>query len=128
MARRKLSPFNEDIKQRYISLKMKEAQEKGISNKDDAIKDYNGYIFGMSRIMEDVSRHDVCSFTKEEILRMYFSFFLTDKNELLRLNRLYKEYTDWAIRETDLTDGVNHFTEVNEEDLSRFVCINVGDM
>ena len=114
--------YNPDVKERYIKLKLKEAKEHNVKEKDPLMNRYDGRVFCLSCKIEDYYKKDLCHFSKDNIKDMYTSLRTPSINYLMHLNGLYKQYADWAIQEGITSDPINHFGEM--ELINFGECIN----
>ena len=67
---------------------------------------------------------DCCNFTVSEILDMYSGYSSRAWETLLNFNSQLKLYTEWCMKENLVTDGQNHYAEIDKNEL--YGCLNIG--
>lgn len=101
--------YNCDQKERYIS-------ETGITGKElyfEKIADY-----------EEEAGRDLCNLSTGEIILFYKLCFTHSLDQLMVMNNVFKNYTDWCILNGLVTDSQNHYAEINNDYLVG--CVNTG--
>lgn len=79
-------------------------------------------IFSSASFFEREIDLDLCNFPKDRILLFYSNLFSTSADRLNNVNSMLKQYTDWCLLNDMVEDGMNHYLEIDYEDLIR--CIN----
>ena len=65
---------------------------------------------------------DCSEFNTKEITEMYKEMNVASLDTLSNRNSILKKYTDWCLSESLVADGVNHYDEINYEDIAK--CTN----
>lgn len=99
--------YNKEIKERYLNT---------IENKNVAL---NG--FQRSQLIENMLNKDLCNFSEKEIDEMLLMIDTPSVHLLNSIMSSYRTYTDWAITNNLVDDGINHYRNVSVEDLWKYV-------
>ena len=79
-------------------------------------------VFEKSKIIEEKYQKDLSNFTTEQILEFYKYLDINSLESLMIYNINLIKYGNWALGESIIIDGQNHFCEVDNEKL--VTCIN----
>lgn len=104
--------FNEEIKLRFIDS----------INVDQYTDGYWDNLFNKTESLETEYNKDLCNFTKNEILVLYKIFDSKSYDFLMVTNYNIIKYVQWALQESLIIDGMNHFAEIGQEEL--YGCVN----
>lgn len=104
--------YNKDNKERFISnIDIKQFPE-----------NYWNNLFGKAAEVEEMYGKDLFNFTKKEILSFYKYLDSKSLDYLMVTNFNLIKYAQWALQETLIIDGQNHFVELVNEELAD--CVN----
>lgn len=103
--------YEEERKNRYLDYRRENGQR---------VNDRT--FFSVTVRTEEEKGKDICEFTKDEILDFYKSVLSTSVEYLLNMTSFLNQYTDWTIMESINPDGINHYKEIELENLNN--CIN----
>ena len=105
--------YNEERKQRYINKK-----ESEVTLAPHFLKN----LFTKSAPFEEALAKDISEFTLSEIMEFYKYIDAYSLESLALINSNYSMYTTWALAETLVPDGQNHFLEVGNDIMAE--CLN----
>ena len=105
--------FNEQQKSRYIQKKESETT---------LAPGFLANIFAKSAPFEEKRNKDLCEWTTAEITDYYKYLDVYSYESLSLMNSNYSQYTNWALTETLVPDGQNHYLEMNPDALMK--CVN----
>lgn len=106
--------YNEQQKQRFLAT----------INPAQYPPGYWGRLFEQYGIIEEELQKDLCNFTKPEICKAHKFMSCTSYETLLVNNINMKAYTTWALQNSLVNDGINHYDDMTPEDI--FACVNQG--
>ena len=103
--------YNEEQKRRYIAENP--AAEKWFENTEE---------------YEEANGRDLYDFTTPMILEMYKMFMTSSIDRLAMANSVFSRYADWALTNTLIRDGQNHFDEITVPILSNCIDRKATDL
>lgn len=104
--------FNENDKKRFIDS----------INIEQYPHNYWGNMFGKTSSMEEMYGKDLYNFSKKEIMSLY-KYFDSKSFDYIRVTNFnFIKYAQWALQETLIVDGQNHFAELTKEEI--LGCVN----
>ena len=107
--------FNDEQKWRYIIKKESEVT---------LAPGFLQNLFVKAAPFEEMYDKDLCEWTLTEILEFYKFLDLYSLESVALLNSNYALYTSWALTETLVPDGQNHFLEVDND--AMLGCLNTS--
>ena len=91
-------------------------------NLDQYPERYWELVFEKSEQLEEMYNKDLYNFTKKEIIGFYKYLDSKSLDYLMVMNLNLIKYAQWALQETLIVDGQNHFAEITNNELSE--CVN----
>lgn len=105
--------YNEELKDRYISKKESETIMS---------PNFLNNLFTKTEPFEEKVHKDVCEWTLNEIIEFYKFSDLYSLESLANINSNLLMYTNWCLTESLVSDGQNHFLELDSKML--LSCVN----
>lgn len=105
--------YNREFKEEYL---------KNESDRNLHLEAFLGNIFRISKNYEEMLGKDLYNFTAKEIIEFYKLMNSTSIETLMTLNSQLYIYTQYALVSGLVTDGLNHYQEIDNEILNS--CVN----
>ena len=103
--------YNDEQKRRYIEI-------------NSAAEPW----FRLTEEFEKDNGKDIYDFTTPQILDMYRLFVTTSLERLILANSVFTRYAEWALKNTLVRDGQNHFAELTPTILNTCIDKNGNDL
>lgn len=104
--------FNEKTKKRFLNA----------VDLSQFPKSFWNNVFKKSEILEEQYNKDLYNFSKEQILIWYKLLDSKSLEYLSVINYNIIKYAQWALQESLIVDGMNHFVEITDDEISE--CVN----
>ena len=104
--------FNEKTKKRFLNA----------VDLSQFPKSFWNNVFKKSEILEEQYNKDLYNFSKEQILIWYKLLDSKSLEYLSVINYNIIKYVQWALQESLIVDGMNHFAEITDDEI--FECVN----
>lgn len=104
--------FNEKTKKRFLNA----------VDLSQFPKSFWNNVFKKSEILEEQYNKDLYNFSKEQILIWYKLLDSKSLEYLSVINYNIIKYAQWALQESLIVDGMNHFVEITDDEI--FECVN----
>ena len=104
--------FNEKTKKRFLNA----------VDLSQFPKSFWNNVFKKSEILEEQYNKDLYNFSKEQILIWYKLLDSKSLEYLSVINYNIIKYVQWALQESLIVDGMNHFVEITDDEI--FECVN----
>lgn len=108
--------YNEEQKERWLE---------SIDLKQYPVR-YWDILFEYTKPFEEEFGKDVYNFNKVEIKSMYLRLNFTSYERAMVANYNLARYTSWAKEQELVVDGINHYKDINDEDL--LSCVNLRQL
>lgn len=109
--------YNNTLKERFLDFRLE-------TDPEDIVSNWR-VVFTKTEKYEKILEKDVSNFTFQEIIDMYKMWNVSSISSLSTRNSLLSTYAIWSIQQDLVTDGQNHFAEIDYNILQQ-QCLNVS--